>query len=80
MGSQNWQRQRGAIGLWKCCRYFNKVSNSYDIFCWNKFLLNISNFRKEEEIGLDNYKQVEVPEDVADKFVKEDQEYLKDLL
>ncbi|XP_013103645.1 protein HGH1 homolog isoform X1 [Stomoxys calcitrans] len=36
--------------------------------------------KKEEEIGLDNYKQVEVPADVAEKFVKEDEEYLKDLL
>lgn len=35
--------------------------------------------RKEDEIGLDNYKQVDVPQDVAEKFLKEDEEYLKDL-
>ncbi|XP_054743106.1 protein HGH1 homolog [Anastrepha obliqua] len=36
--------------------------------------------KKEEEIGLDNYKEVEVPEDVADKFIKEDSEYLQNVL
>ncbi|XP_005175970.1 protein HGH1 homolog [Musca domestica] len=35
--------------------------------------------KKEDEIGLDNYKQVDVPQDVAEKFLKEDEEYLKDL-
>lgn len=37
-------------------------------------------FRKEEEIGLDNYKTVEVPADQAEKFVQEDAEYVKSLL
>ncbi|XP_017484413.1 PREDICTED: protein HGH1 homolog [Rhagoletis zephyria] len=36
--------------------------------------------KKEEEIGLDNYKEVDVPEDVAHKFVKEDNEYLQNVL
>ncbi|CAD6991361.1 protein HGH1 homolog [Ceratitis capitata] len=36
--------------------------------------------KKEEEIGLDNYKEVEVPEDIADKFVKEDEEYKQNVL
>nr|XP_014085491.1 protein HGH1 homolog [Bactrocera oleae] len=36
--------------------------------------------KKEEEIGLDNYKEVQVPADVAEKFVKEDIEYMEDLL
>lgn len=36
--------------------------------------------KKEEEIGLDNYREVEVPADVADKFVKEDMEYMENIL
>ncbi|XP_018790921.1 PREDICTED: protein HGH1 homolog [Bactrocera latifrons] len=36
--------------------------------------------KKEEEIGLDNYKDVQVPTDVAEKFVKEDNEYMENLL
>ncbi|XP_011198869.2 protein HGH1 homolog [Bactrocera dorsalis] len=36
--------------------------------------------KKEEEIGLDNYKEVQVPTDVAEKFVKEDNEYMENLL
>ncbi|XP_037934954.1 protein HGH1 homolog [Teleopsis dalmanni] len=36
--------------------------------------------KKEEEIGLDNYKEVAVPNDVAEKFVKDDSEYLKNLI
>ncbi|XP_065371461.1 protein HGH1 homolog [Calliphora vicina] len=36
--------------------------------------------KREDEIGLDDYKQVDVPEDVAVKFVKEDMDYLEDLL
>lgn len=33
--------------------------------------------RKEEEIGLDNLKEVEVPEDIGKKFIEDDEEYLK---
>ncbi|XP_032592671.1 protein HGH1 homolog isoform X2 [Drosophila grimshawi] len=36
--------------------------------------------KKEDEIGLDNYKSVEVPADQADKFVQEDAAYVKSLL
>ncbi|XP_026850681.1 protein HGH1 homolog [Drosophila persimilis] len=36
--------------------------------------------KKEEEIGLDNYKNVEVPAEQAEKFVQEDVEYVKSLL
>ncbi|KAH8385873.1 hypothetical protein KR200_003034 [Drosophila serrata] len=36
--------------------------------------------KKEEEIGLDNYKTVEVPADQAEKFVQEDADYVKTLL
>lgn len=34
--------------------------------------------RKEEEIGLDNIKDVEVPEDIGKKFIEDDEAYLKD--
>ncbi|KAH8311434.1 hypothetical protein KR044_006319 [Drosophila immigrans] len=36
--------------------------------------------KKEEEIGLDNYKSVEVPTDQAEKFIQEDADYVKSLL
>ncbi|XP_067620024.1 protein HGH1 homolog [Eurosta solidaginis] len=36
--------------------------------------------KKEEEIGLDNYKEVAVPEDLTEKFAKEDTEYLQNIL
>jgi len=46
------------------------------------FLLkNVPYSRKEEEIGLDNYKtEVEVPSEQAEKFVQEDAAYVKSLL
>lgn len=34
------------------------------------------NFRTEEEIGLDNLKDVEVPSEYSDKFHKMDQEFI----
>ncbi|XP_055903380.1 protein HGH1 homolog [Eupeodes corollae] len=33
--------------------------------------------RKEEEIGLDNLKEIEVPEDIGKKFIEDDEAYLK---
>ncbi|XP_034130614.1 protein HGH1 homolog isoform X2 [Drosophila guanche] len=36
--------------------------------------------KKEDEIGLDNYKSVEVPAEQAEKFVQEDADYVKSLL
>jgi len=47
----------------------------------NIFLKNVPYSRKEEEIGLDNYKtEVEVPSEQAEKFVQEDAAYVKSLL
>ena len=34
--------------------------------------------KKEEEIGLDNYKRVEVPDEVIPQLHEMDKEYLKD--
>ena len=34
--------------------------------------------KKEEEIGVDNYHEHQVPEDVVPKLVKMDEDYLKD--
>ena len=34
--------------------------------------------KKEEEIGLENYKEVEVPEDLVPQLQKMDESYLKD--
>ncbi len=34
--------------------------------------------KKEEEIGLENYKEVEVPQDLEPQFQKMDESYLKD--
>lgn len=35
-------------------------------------------FRKEEEIGLDNFKEVEVPVEYEDRFKKMDQDFIED--
>lgn len=36
----------------------------------------ILNFRTEEEIGVDNLKDVEVPEEYKEKFHKMDQDFI----
>lgn len=38
----------------------------------------ITFFRTEEEINLDNFKEIEVPEDYREKFEKMDKEFLNE--
>lgn len=44
---------------------------------FNKLIISII-FRTEEEIGLDNLKEVEVPAEYKEKFHKMDKDYLEE--